>query len=510
MSDVTKVELNNQIVLMRPAVKRARLHTISRLVQTVRKLSTSRIEKDNDGNTEKKSTIGDKHARKKEKILREIKVMKKLSVDEISKFALINDKPFSQSLRGATVSENERALSRLADQKFVKAKVTTFRKMFPSWKVQVPSVYSMWAFKKKFSRILAEGINSPNFAEIKQLKPAAKRFGRPEQSPITVGQNIVLKSDASKRQRRKKKTKKKITKNNVTSGNSDLAVGLKTIANENVGHDIANRLDSLMDIVKKPDNELPLALTSPKSSISKPKSIVAKQQKVISPAATQISKLDEVKICKTGLIQTKSVSRPKAQMHGWDPNLVPVHRMISNEMVVKRLDLSVIGDDEFFVGRDTVKGDEDRLVSAHRVKPSSFFIDSDGEAGPDSDEDVNRKSDNFRDDFADATSSSACISRSSWADRRYDSNATRPRNRFERRANIREFGMKQSGSKATHSLKKSTRFTATASDRIIPDVAKSIVEEKLHPSWEAKRKMTEQSKNIVAFQGKKITFGDDE
>ena len=34
-------------------------------------------------------------------------------------------------------------------------------------------------------------------------------------------------------------------------------------------------------------------------------------------------------------------------------------------------------------------------------------------------------------------------------------------------------------------------------------------EEKLHPSWEAKRRKTELESKPVEFQGKKITFDDD-
>ncbi|XP_033127220.1 serum response factor-binding protein 1-like [Anneissia japonica] len=53
-----------------------------------------------------------------------------------------------------------------------------------------------------------------------------------------------------------------------------------------------------------------------------------------------------------------------------------------------------------------------------------------------------------------------------------------------------------------------SRFPNTSGHRSTEKPNKKLSGEKLHPSWEAKRKQKEQSSKIVPFQGRKITFDD--
>ncbi len=55
----------------------------------------------------------------------------------------------------------------------------------------------------------------------------------------------------------------------------------------------------------------------------------------------------------------------------------------------------------------------------------------------------------------------------------------------------------------------STCFTGKWSEIQRQPPTKAPAVEKLHPSWEAKRKKKEQEAKPVTFEGKKITFDDD-
>lgn len=48
-------------------------------------------------------------------------------------------------------------------------------------------------------------------------------------------------------------------------------------------------------------------------------------------------------------------------------------------------------------------------------------------------------------------------------------------------------------------------------ERTFPNSAKQMgnTQEKIHPSWEAKKKLKEQEANIHVFQGQKVTFDSD-
>ncbi|KDR07073.1 serum response factor-binding protein 1 isoform X2 [Zootermopsis nevadensis] len=133
-----KLTLNNQIVSMRQEARKAKLHTISKLVREVRKLRSK------NGSEDQKK----KNNRKADRFMEEVLIIKKLKDDEISKFALCNSKMSSEIIFDLATSLKDKALTRLSKQPSISTRVSEFRMKFPAWDVIVPQLLLKLGDKK--------------------------------------------------------------------------------------------------------------------------------------------------------------------------------------------------------------------------------------------------------------------------------------------------------------------------------------------------------------------------
>ncbi|XP_046400753.1 serum response factor-binding protein 1-like [Ischnura elegans] len=119
-----KKTLNNEIVAMRKVVKQAKVQVIHRLSREIKNLRTK------EGSEELKSKCNGKADRRKDDIF----AIKKLKPDEVSKFALKNFEDPVKKIGDARVSVELRAYFRLAASRVLSARVNAFREQHPDWK----------------------------------------------------------------------------------------------------------------------------------------------------------------------------------------------------------------------------------------------------------------------------------------------------------------------------------------------------------------------------------------
>lgn len=117
---IEKIDLNNQIVTMRKDVKRSRLWLINNLNNRIKFLKKKKG----------KEIEVDKNLEKVKKIQNEMKLLKGLAIDEISKFALCNQQEKLDDKYLSTLEPQQQALLRIASHKFVQLHVTKFRETY--------------------------------------------------------------------------------------------------------------------------------------------------------------------------------------------------------------------------------------------------------------------------------------------------------------------------------------------------------------------------------------------
>ncbi|XP_022168345.1 serum response factor-binding protein 1-like [Myzus persicae] len=125
MELLSKLSLNNQIVTMRHIVRKSKVHTIHKLTREAKKL------KEKKGNEEQLV----KNKKKAERFISELMVIKKLNDDDVTKYALQNEVPSATILNSIDITLETRALARLAGHKFITDEVQKFRSKYPDWKL---------------------------------------------------------------------------------------------------------------------------------------------------------------------------------------------------------------------------------------------------------------------------------------------------------------------------------------------------------------------------------------
>lgn len=141
-ASIDKVALNNKVVLMRAVVRRAKLHTINSLVKKIQKLRN------------KKGTENQQNQNKSraDRLLEEIKIIKILKPDYVSKYALGSTEQFKDLVAKPSTTIDMRALARLAEQKFIQGVVEKFRAEHDDWKelaAYLMTKHTSREFKKK-------------------------------------------------------------------------------------------------------------------------------------------------------------------------------------------------------------------------------------------------------------------------------------------------------------------------------------------------------------------------
>lgn len=118
------LSLNNKIIMMRPAVKKAKGQTVQKIIRRVKSLRN------------KKGTEEEKN-KDKRKIERQLEVMyaiKDLKLDKVSKFAIGYDSVLQEITEKPDASAEMKALARLSEHTAMKDEVNKFRKDHDDWK----------------------------------------------------------------------------------------------------------------------------------------------------------------------------------------------------------------------------------------------------------------------------------------------------------------------------------------------------------------------------------------
>uniref|UniRef100_A0A914V009 Serum response factor-binding protein 1 n=1 Tax=Plectus sambesii TaxID=2011161 RepID=A0A914V009_9BILA len=127
MSEVTASVLNQQVVQLRSIVGQAKFRLSRRLIRSARQLKLSKKE-------------ANKVERKIARLDEEIKALKRIKPDDVSKFALLNLKSLKDlNIRGDTPA-SQRTLFKLATEPVLVKTVNEFRKSHPNWHQEVPFV----------------------------------------------------------------------------------------------------------------------------------------------------------------------------------------------------------------------------------------------------------------------------------------------------------------------------------------------------------------------------------
>ncbi|KAK6631277.1 hypothetical protein RUM44_005803 [Polyplax serrata] len=128
--------LNNEIVLCRSAVRKARVIVIRKTLKHMKILKTCK----NENAIEKK-------LKKAKKLYRRVQLMKKLKDDEVTKFALANE-DYESFLKQSSKNMKKAALAALARHSAVANVVSEIREKIPDWKTVFPILLSSSKRKK--------------------------------------------------------------------------------------------------------------------------------------------------------------------------------------------------------------------------------------------------------------------------------------------------------------------------------------------------------------------------
>lgn len=132
-----KIELNNEIVLLRQIVRQARICVVNKLVREAKRLRS------NHGN--EKQLEKNKH--KAEKLLREVFALKRIKDDEISRFGIINFENLQDILEDSHTDDGTRAMVKVVRYKSLYLGIVKIREKFPNY-----NEYISWKRKKRLIR----------------------------------------------------------------------------------------------------------------------------------------------------------------------------------------------------------------------------------------------------------------------------------------------------------------------------------------------------------------------
>ncbi|XP_076646746.1 uncharacterized protein LOC143355620 [Halictus rubicundus] len=139
-------EMNNEIVLLRQCVRRARICVINKLVREAKRLRANR------GNEK----LSEKNKNKAEKYLREVSELKRVKDDEISKFGIIHLEDLERMLQNSQTDDRTRAIVKAVRYKCLNEKIMEFVKKFPNCKECVSGNKKERSLKKKRKNSISE------------------------------------------------------------------------------------------------------------------------------------------------------------------------------------------------------------------------------------------------------------------------------------------------------------------------------------------------------------------
>ncbi|PSN42695.1 hypothetical protein C0J52_06943 [Blattella germanica] len=463
-----KLVLNTEIVSMRHEVRRARVHTINKLIRTAKKLKTKNgSEKDKE-----------KFQRKAARFLEEIQTMKVLKDDEISKYSLINKKEPADVIADPKTSIKERSLARLSCHSSIVSRVKQFRKKFPTWDENLPQLLTQLGTKskKKKEKVKknkkADQKNSKSHISGKKVENSAESANEEdntESSTDIEDLHSASKEPTFQTKKTKKKGRDKLTNNDNV--NLKMKVPKKTLAEvkkfsevflNSENNDINDNTDFMQNVSDDEDNS------------------------------------------NCGIVNTYDKVKIKHGNYHSDFN----EKKFNDDSSANDEDLNVKSD------------------SAKVVDP--FFVCEDGETSYLSSVQKNETEDREDSSSVKQTLWKKDVQRVfKHGERKRNALVQRPKNfnphKFSyddknEHGHIKQFPQRQTKNIGTH-IRKINESRPTY-DKFQQKQNKNINSSKMdtgitvqgnepiHPSWEAKRKLKEQQHAVSAFQGKKIKFED--
>lgn len=126
---MSKVEINNEIVLLRRSVRQARFCTVNKLIRESKRLRM------NHGDQKQL----DKNKNRADKLVREVYALKKIKDDQISQYGIKHFEKLNDILQNPSTDDKTRAMIKIIRHKPLNAKIKEFVEKFPDYDAYLSS-----------------------------------------------------------------------------------------------------------------------------------------------------------------------------------------------------------------------------------------------------------------------------------------------------------------------------------------------------------------------------------
>lgn len=202
-----KLEINNEILMLRRELKMARVKIVLRLINQVKKLRQAK------GTDEARA----KKEQKADRWMQQRKILQKVSLSALARKAMVSEKCWQKVLSEPGATLEERAEARLLGFKPVQQFISAFREKHPEWRSWVPQLVSMWDEKKaRQSRAKAPGPTGANATQLGDVKLNEPQVQKHKEKPDHKRKRI---------------------------GNEDSGSGVESLHDEDEGGDIGSEED---------------------------------------------------------------------------------------------------------------------------------------------------------------------------------------------------------------------------------------------------------------------------
>ncbi|KAL3865984.1 hypothetical protein ACJMK2_043326 [Sinanodonta woodiana] len=433
---MSAVALNNKVVSMRPVVRRAKLFVTRRIIRHIKKLENKK------GTPEQV----EKNKRKAERLIEEVKIIRHVKPDKVSKYSLSNTDKFDDVCKQAGTSLETRAMCRLSLNPVLQKVVTEFREQHYDWKSLVAYLLTKETGRKykikkrgKNQKIVSTNITASEallqtYLDTKLGKEVSSNI----QSSSTLTQvkgtktisDKVESEDFEKDQSKFSESSEHSDQENSESEHSFVMDS----GNGSEGSDVDSH--ELKENPRNVEQTKPITShsknSSPESSslpATKDKLIARKvwhqeemRKKTINPSINSLQESSSLPATEDGLIARKVWHQEEIRKKTINPNINSLQESSSlpvtkGEMVVKRIDVNHLDWDNSvkkkselpsFLLQNPVKESKDK-----KILKDSFFAASDDDHDSERDEeDINNSGDEEEEHHDDNTTTEKKISKS--------------------------------------------------------------------------------------------------
>uniref|UniRef100_A0A8D8UUB5 Serum response factor-binding protein 1 n=1 Tax=Cacopsylla melanoneura TaxID=428564 RepID=A0A8D8UUB5_9HEMI len=198
---LSNIKLNNFVVKTRGKVKQVLVRMCHKMTREIKMFRNSKADSEE---------IKKKKTKKANRLAREIKMMKKLTKDDITKFALQFDKKPESILNDEKAHIKLKVLVKLSQNNILKQCVQEFRTKYPNWTIEVPNIIRNIEMKKKGLQ-LGEAIQ----------KGESERMAALAKYPTDEGMNMKPVGNGTKGKNKMKENGVKGNKKNIQTESSE-------------------------------------------------------------------------------------------------------------------------------------------------------------------------------------------------------------------------------------------------------------------------------------------------